>query len=536
MDFEIKTSDLAGRIGHLTTGHGVLETPALLPVLHPTRQKIPAKQVKGLGFTAVMTNAYLARKYAGREAEAKGIHGLIGFDGIVMTDSGGYQVLEYGDVKVTGEEITRFQETIGVDIATILDQPTGLNVTKNYALKTVEETVRAAKANIKLRNREDLLWMGPIQGGQYLDLLKTSANQMKRLSFNIFALGSPTEVMESYDFPLLIQMICAVKQALPPNKPLHLFGAGHPLTIPLAVSLGCDMFDSASYALYAKQKRYMTPYGTERLENLAYLPCSCPVCYKSSVEDLRSRIDAEEQLAFHNLYVLRQEVLAVRQAIHDGRLWEYLGIKARCHPKLWEAYQVLNKAKKLFEEGTPVFKNRALFLFTALDAHRPELSRTRKRITNILPRNGKDLLLILPDQEEKPFLSSEIYSELANVLGQHLGRIQVFFLIPGIGLAPVEISDIYPLSQHLYTSGFAESKEVAKITVDQVEQIVKQHRPKNIMLIDNNRTPRSIVRNLRKLISRGSLLTINSSIGTREAALQIAEAAKKTLEEPRHRH
>ena len=84
------------------------------------------------------------------------------------------------------------------------------------------------------------------------------------MGFKFFALGSPVEVMEAYDFSILAQMIPAAKYTIP-TKPIHLFGAGHPLTIPFVVALGCDMFDSASYILYAKDNRYMHTNGTSRL-------------------------------------------------------------------------------------------------------------------------------------------------------------------------------------------------------------------------------------------------------------------------------
>ena len=88
----------------------------------------------------------------------------------------------------------------------------------------------------------------------------------------MLALGSPVEFMESYQYKLLAEMIVAAKKNIPTSIPLHLFGAGHPLTIPLAVALGCDTFDSASYILYAKHDRVITEDGTRRLDELEYFP------------------------------------------------------------------------------------------------------------------------------------------------------------------------------------------------------------------------------------------------------------------------
>ena len=92
--FEIKYSDLAGRIGIIHSNHGKIETPAFVPVIHPIRQSIPAKKIHDMGFDLVITNAYITMKRNGDLAREKGIHEIINYDGSVMTDSGGYQVLE----------------------------------------------------------------------------------------------------------------------------------------------------------------------------------------------------------------------------------------------------------------------------------------------------------------------------------------------------------------------------------------------------------------------------------------------------------
>ena len=87
--FEITKSDLAGRIGILHSNHGKIETPAYVPVIHPVKQTIPAKKIKQMGFALVITNAYITMKRHGETAIKKGIHGIIDYDGAVMTDSGG---------------------------------------------------------------------------------------------------------------------------------------------------------------------------------------------------------------------------------------------------------------------------------------------------------------------------------------------------------------------------------------------------------------------------------------------------------------
>ncbi|MDL5503268.1 MAG: tRNA-guanine transglycosylase, partial [Candidatus Methanoperedens sp.] len=102
----------------------------------------------------------------------------------------------------------------------------------------------------------------------------------------------------------------------------------------LAVALGCDLFDSASYALYAKDGRYMTARGTYHIENLQYLPCSCPICSSLSVRELLESDKREELLARHNLYVTFEEIRVVKQAIQEGSLWELVENRCRAHPQL----------------------------------------------------------------------------------------------------------------------------------------------------------------------------------------------------------
>ena len=106
--FEIIKSDLAGRIGILHSNHGKIETPAYVPVIHPVKQAIPPKKIKDMGFDLVITNAYITMKRHGQNATKRGIHDIIDYDGAVMTDSGGYQVLEYGEVDVVPADMAEF--------------------------------------------------------------------------------------------------------------------------------------------------------------------------------------------------------------------------------------------------------------------------------------------------------------------------------------------------------------------------------------------------------------------------------------------
>jgi len=447
--FELKATDLAGRIGLLTTKSGTIETPALLPVIHPSKQEIPPSLIKEIGFNAVITNAYLAFKNKGEEARNNGIHKTIEFDGIIMTDSGGYQVLEYGDINVNVKSIALFQEKILSDIAVILDKPTGAQLDRDYAERSVELTLKAAKETLAVVTNKEILWTGPIQGGVHLDLIERSAKETSNLNFDIHALGSPTEIMQSYDFKKLTDMIITAKKHTPSNKPMHLFGAGHPLTIPLAVALGCDLFDSASYILYGREGRYLTDYGTKKLKDMSYLNCVCPICCSLSLKEFIS-LEKETrsfQLGVHNLYVLIKTVNDCKEAIREGRLWEYIGIKAKAHPRLWEAYKNFSENIEFLEDGVPIFKSKGLFLSDIVDNSRPEVLRHKMKMKNNI-RFRKCKLLLLPETMVKPFYKSRIYSNLKKELGSIIDQIQICFLAHPFGIIPIELSDIYPLSQY----------------------------------------------------------------------------------------
>jgi len=446
--FEVRYSDLAGRIGKIKTPNGTIETPAFIPVVHPVSQSVDVEFLKRLGFEAVITNAYITLKQYGDIARQKGIHNIINFDGPIMTDSGGYQVLEYGSIELEPSFIAQFEEDIQSDICVPLDKPTGYGLSYEVAEKYVNETIRNSEETlnlIKSNNKPNSIWVGPVQGAEHLDLVKRSAELLDEMGYEMMALGSPVQLLESYEFAILANMIGTLKSTVM-SKPIHLFGAGHPLTIPLAVALGCDTFDSASYIMYARDNRYMHPNGTSRLDNLTYLACQCPVCIKMTVREFIDLKQDEKivELAKHNLYVLRSEVLSVKQAIMEGRLWEYVAQKARAHPKLMEAFKLFMNYKHL-EDGTPLFKKKAIFFMESIDQYRPEACRIR-RIFSSFGTNKKKIVLF-PDTQVSPFYCSQEYFDLSKKFSDY----QICTYNPFIGIIPIEISDIYPVAHNLIT-------------------------------------------------------------------------------------
>jgi 7-cyano-7-deazaguanine tRNA-ribosyltransferase len=439
--FEVRYSDLAGRIGRLETPHGSVETPAFVPVVHPVRQSVSTQFLKTMGFNIVITNAYITLRHYGDEARRRGIHDIIGFDGAVMTDSGGYQVLEYGSVEVEPAVMAQFEKDIKSDIPIPLDKPTGYGLEHERASEYVDVTLKNSEETLRVVGDTDAIWVGPVQGAEHTDLVEHCARQLDSMGFQLMALGSPVELMEAYEFASLAKMIAAAKRIIP-AKPIHLFGAGHPLTIPLAVALGCDMFDSASYMLYAKDGRYMTPNGTARIDELTYLPCQCPVCSAHTIRELRDIDSRVVEIAKHNLHVLKAEVDAVKQAIIDGRLWEYVMQKARAHPKLMEAARLFAGLDQL-EAGTPLFKEKAIYFYEPIDQYRPEAKRYRRMASQL--KSSRKKLVLCPEGEVHPFYSTRSFKDMT----RNFPDAQVCSYNPFLGIIPAEISDIFPASHNI---------------------------------------------------------------------------------------
>ncbi len=455
--FEIKKSDLAGRIGILYTNHAKIETPAYVPVVHPIRQSIHPKKMKEIGFDLIITNAYITMKRFGEEAVRKGIHKILDYDGAVMTDSGGYQVLEYGGIETDHKSMASFERGIGTDIAIPLDKPTGLGLSKKKAREYVEHTLRISKDTLDDRENNGQIWIGPIQGSEYRDLVRKSTKSLIESGFQMLALGSPVEFMESYEYKLLAEMIITAKKEMPVSIPLHLFGAGHPLTIPLAVALGCDTFDSASYMLYAKHDRYIMEDGTSHLNEISYFSCNCEICSSFKPKEIQalSKEERINKIALHNLYSIKAEVDRVKEAIYEGRLWEYAIRKARSHPKLFESISTFTENPSFFIETTPRFKENAVFLFSNEDQFRPEVLRFHNMIRKF--KTKKSILVIISDGGTRPFYLSSEYGKLRKKFATKIDDIQFCQYSPFLGIIPLELSDIYPASHYL-VSGVVRNK------------------------------------------------------------------------------
>ncbi len=513
--FRVLCKDLLGRVGRLTTKSGSFQTPHMFPVVDPNLLLFKQDVFNSLGIHAIMTNAYLLKR--GRnDADVPNVHKFLGFGETVATDSGAYQILEYGRVGVDPEEIVRYQERIDTDIGVILDVPTGHRTSPSRARWTVDETVRRADRALAVRTRNDILWVGPIQGGTYLKEVVRSARQMAARDFAIYALGSPTQLMESQRFEVLVDMIVATKRELPPSKPLHLFGAGHPAVFPFLVAMGCDLFDSAAYALYARTDRYLTSEGTSEIRDMEEFPCLCETCRNSTPRELlrAERRRREYALSYHNLQACFSELRRIRDAIRKGRLWDLMEQRAYTHPALKRCLNRVALYADELEASTPVVKPRGIFYFGSTSDARPENLRHRSKIRRVIFAHVGRLLL-LPGRWRRPYREDPRYSSTVSMFQEREDVRIVFYSVP-FGPVPLELDETYPVAQTESLEPEDPSAYVSKAEI--VSQFSRKLSPELVVLVQEGRLGEAVGAQLGTWLPR-SHLTIVNGVGLRSDRL-----------------
>ena len=339
--FEVVARDGCARLGKLHTAHGLLETPALLPVINPNIRTIePREMWDRYGIQGLITNSYIIWKHDDLKQHAveKGVHDLLNFPGVVMTDSGTFQSYVYGDVEVGVEEIVEFQRSIGVDIATMLDVFSRPDMTEDEVQMAVKTTIERCESS--LIAAQNVMLNGPIQGGTYRHLRKQSAQGMGAFDFSIHPIGGIVPIMEQHRYKDLAKIMLATVGELPPERPRHMFGCGHPMLFSMLIALGADLFDSAAYALFARDDRLLSPQGTYRLDDLHAWPELVPCIVNWTPEAVR-KLDRDERtslLARYNLEVTLAELSRCKQAVQEGTIWQLAEQRSHQHPSLREAF------------------------------------------------------------------------------------------------------------------------------------------------------------------------------------------------------
>jgi len=452
--FELLDRDGLGRLGRLTTPHGTVDTPALLPVLNPNQMLIPPRELAAkFGAQIVIANAYILHRSMRERTLAEGVHRLIDFDGPVMTDSGAFQQHVYGGVGVSNEDIVAFQREIGSDIGVSLDRFSEPEHGMETAAKDVEETLTRTRRAAEIRG--SMMLAGTVQGALFPDLRRQCAKELSKIDVAVHAIGGVVPLMESYRFRDLVRVIVAAKQGLRPDRPVHLFGAGHPLVFGLAALLGCDLFDSASYHKYARDGRMLFADGTRHVEDLREIPCECPACSAAKLEDLKTdeRVRAE-----HNLYASFAELRRVRQAIADGRLWEHVERRCRSHPAMLEALRELRHHNEYLERFEPLSRRGGFFFTGPETQHRPILHRYRQRLQERY-RPPKRHLVMFPEGQ-RPYATTHAET-MKTILATH----DVHFLVKSAwGPVPIELDEIHPIGQSVIPDTLdAESLEALEV-------------------------------------------------------------------------
>ena len=356
--FEINKRDGLARLGKIKTPHGVLETPTLLPVVNPKILTLSMEELAECGAQGIITNSYIIYKNPGlkKKAMAEGIHAMLGWEGPIMTDSGTFQSHVYGEIDMEPDVILDFQKKIGADIGTVLDVFTEPGTRFREASKELEETQKRIEDADK--NKGEMMLAAPIQGGRHLDLRSKAASDASKTNAELFPIGGVVPLMEQGRFQQLVKVIFAVKKELDISKPVHLFGCGHPILFALAVFMGCDVFDSSSYAKFASRDSLMFTWGTRKLDDLEVLPSEFSAAPGITIDQLKAMESSERQriIAKHNLIVSFTEIRRVRQAIHEGTLWELVENRLRCSPVLMKVFDVLKEEMEWLSQFEPAYR------------------------------------------------------------------------------------------------------------------------------------------------------------------------------------
>ncbi|MDR0523515.1 MAG: tRNA guanosine(15) transglycosylase TgtA [Candidatus Methanoplasma sp.] len=447
--FEMLKRDGLARIGRFETRSGAVETPALLPVVNPKICTVSPRELRDeFGFEALITNSYIIKNSPDlrRDAVERGLHEMLDFRGAIMTDSGTFQSHMYGEVEVTNEEMVEFQKSIGTDIGTVLDIFAEPSWTREQTAESIEVTLeRTAKA---CSMKGEMMINGVVQGSVYQDLREDCARRMAAMDADVHPIGGIVPLMEQYRYSDLVDVVISSKKGLDPSRPVHLFGAGHPMLFALAALMGCDLFDSASYAKFARDDRLMFTDGTYRLQDMQSLDCPCPACRGMALEGLR-RLGGRERTALiarHNLYQIKSEMALVKRHIREGRLWELAEARCRSHPALLDALRRLGGHSAFMERFEPVSRDGAMFYTGPETYGRPVFRRYAERLASRYapPADGA---AVFRDAGSKPY---------GRAFAAEFDRARRAGLTPvtasPFGPVPAELDEMYPIAQSVFPS------------------------------------------------------------------------------------
>jgi queuine tRNA-ribosyltransferase len=355
-NFAVTATDGAARTGILRTAHGTLRTPAFMPVgTKATVKSVDPIELQELGAEIVLCNTYHLHFRPGADtvAEIGGLHAFMGWDGPILTDSGGFQVFSLrhtilglddagvtfrsiydGDVaRLTPELAAEVQARLGSDIAMCLDvlPPPGVSAEKLAA--AVRLTSLWAARQKEAERAPGQLLFGIAQGGADPELRRRSVDEIAAIGFDGYALGG-LAIGEPRD--VMFETTAWAAELLPREAPRYFMGIGDPEGILEVIERGIDMFDCVLPTRNARTGTALSRDGRLNLRNARFArdpapldeDCRCPVCTRFSRAYLRHLVNQQELLGhrlltLHNLRFVLDLVAGARAAIERGELRSY---------------------------------------------------------------------------------------------------------------------------------------------------------------------------------------------------------------------
>jgi queuine tRNA-ribosyltransferase len=338
------------RLGIIRTQHGEIDTPVFMPVGTQGIVKATSpKDLKEMGIKIILANAYHLYLRPGDALirEMGGIHKFVGWDGAVLTDSGGYQIFSLGVLReikedgvlfqshidgsrhfLTPEKVIEIQENIGADIIMCLDECVPYPSSYEYTKSSVELTSRWARRCKGTNKPDGAMLFGIVQGGFYQDLRLQSARELIDMNFNGYALGG-LSVGEPKS--IMWEMVDTVVDLLPQGKPKYLMGVGFPEDIVEGVHRGIDMFDCVIPTRHARNGSLFTREGRINIKHAKYVKdespidesCTCYTCKTFSRAYLRHLFVSHELSSYflntvHNIFFYNNLIETIRKALREG--------------------------------------------------------------------------------------------------------------------------------------------------------------------------------------------------------------------------
>ncbi|HEX9758874.1 MAG TPA: tRNA guanosine(34) transglycosylase Tgt [Nitrospiria bacterium] len=352
MKFQVLEKDpkSLARRGKLETSHGIIDTPAFMPVGTAGSVKtLTPDELASLGAQIILGNAYHLYLRPGHNLirSMGGLHGFISWDGAILTDSGGFQVMSMGKLsKVTEEGVifqshldgsTHFlspdlsieiQEALGADLIMAFDECLPYPSSYDHAAFSLERTTRWAQRCKTVHHRVDQSLFGIVQGGFFPKLREQSAGEILDIGFDGYAIGG-LSVGESQE--MMREMVNCVVPFLPNDSPRYLMGVGKPEDLLEGVRSGIDLFDCVMPTRHARTGWLFTRHGHIVIKQAKYEKdprpideaCDCYTCGRFSRAYLRHLFMAHEILGLrlntlHNLNFYLQLMKKIREAISEG--------------------------------------------------------------------------------------------------------------------------------------------------------------------------------------------------------------------------